>query len=57
VNAAATQGLSDEEVAAFMRITATMIQNLQGDTGGTIFRPGASGRSRHRSSGQPRGSS
>jgi len=31
VNAAATQGLSDEEVAAFMRITATVIQNLEGD--------------------------
>jgi DNA-binding MarR family transcriptional regulator len=34
VNAAATQGLSDEEVAAFMRITGTVIQNLAGDTGG-----------------------
>jgi DNA-binding MarR family transcriptional regulator len=33
VNAAATQGLSDEEVADFMRITATVIQNLEGDTG------------------------
>jgi DNA-binding MarR family transcriptional regulator len=31
VNAAATQGLSDEEVAAFMRITGTVIQNLAGD--------------------------
>jgi hypothetical protein len=34
VNAAATQGLSDEEVAAFMRITGTVIQNLAGDTAG-----------------------
>jgi DNA-binding MarR family transcriptional regulator len=32
VNAAATQGLSDEEVADFMPITATVIQNLEGDT-------------------------
>ena len=34
VNAVLTQGLSDEEVAAFMRITATVIQNLAGETGG-----------------------
>jgi DNA-binding MarR family transcriptional regulator len=33
VNAAATQGLSDEEVTDFMRITAAVIQNLEGDTG------------------------
>jgi DNA-binding MarR family transcriptional regulator len=44
VNAAATQGLSDEEVADFMRITATVIQNLEGDTGRNELRPGASGR-------------
>ena len=31
VNAAATHGLSDQEVADFMRITAALIRNLEGD--------------------------
>jgi DNA-binding MarR family transcriptional regulator len=56
VNAAATQGLSDEEVADFMRITATVIQNLEGDTGRNELSTGRErARSRHLSSGQPRG--
>ena len=32
VNAAATRGLSDQEVAEFMRITATLIRNLETET-------------------------
>jgi len=53
VNAAATQGVSDEEVAAFMRITATLIRNLEGAAGpsdpSTRHQPA---HSRHVSSGQ-----
>jgi DNA-binding MarR family transcriptional regulator len=33
VNAAATRGLSDQEVADFQRITATLIGNLETETG------------------------
>ncbi len=56
VNAAATQGLSDEEVADFMRITATVIQNLEGDTGRNELSTGRErARSRHLPSGRPRG--
>ena len=55
VNAAATQGLSDDEVADFMRITATVIQNLQGGTEGNDPSTWLErARSRHRSSGEPR---
>jgi DNA-binding MarR family transcriptional regulator len=57
VNAAATQGLSDEEVADFMRITATVIQNLEGDIGGNDLSTRRERGSRHLSSGQARGSS
>ncbi len=56
VNAAATQGLSDEEVADFMRITATVIQNLEGDTGRNELSTGRErARSRRLPSGRPRG--
>jgi hypothetical protein len=57
VNAAATHGLTGEEVADFMRVTATVIRNLQGDTDGDD--PSARHRyvrSHHVSSGQPQGS-
>jgi DNA-binding MarR family transcriptional regulator len=55
VNAAATQDLSDDEVAGFMRLTATVIRNLQGVTehdglSTALERTG----SRDLSSGQPR---
>jgi DNA-binding MarR family transcriptional regulator len=58
VNAAATRGLSDEEVTDFMRITATVIQNLQGDAEGDDPSIGhQQARSRHRSSTRSRRSS
>ena len=39
VNAAATQGLSEHEIAEFMRITATLIDNLQTATTGRTADP------------------
>jgi DNA-binding MarR family transcriptional regulator len=33
VNSAATHGLSDQEIADFMRITAILIQNLEAESG------------------------
>jgi DNA-binding MarR family transcriptional regulator len=54
VNAAATQGLSDEEVADFMRMTATVIRNLAGDIDGDDLSAGHQrARSGRVSSGQP----
>src|SRR5262249_16847250 len=58
VNAAATRGLSDEEVADFMRVTATVIGNLQGDADGDDRSARhRQARSHHVSSGQPQGRS
>ena len=56
VNAAATQGLSDEEVADFMRVTATVIRNLQGDADGDdLSARHRQAHSHHVSSGQGQG--
>jgi DNA-binding MarR family transcriptional regulator len=58
VNAAATQGLSDEEVADFMRVTATVLRNLQGDAeGDELSARHRQARSHHVSSGQRQGNS